>query len=97
GLYDMHGNMLEWCRDWYEARYYLTSLVQDPGGPETGTYRALRGGSWSDGPEQLHSAYRKAARPESIRPTYGFRVCFEVIADYAERPTPGAALRVSGP
>lgn len=97
GLYDMHGNMLEWCRDWYEARYYLTSLVQDPGGPETGTYRALRGGCWSDGPDELHSAYRKAARPESIRPTYGFRVCLEVIADYAERPTPGAALRVSGP
>jgi formylglycine-generating enzyme required for sulfatase activity/tRNA A-37 threonylcarbamoyl transferase component Bud32 len=92
GLHDVHGNMLEWCRDWYEARYYLSSSMQDPHGPETGTYKVLRGGSWADGPEECRSAYRKAARPDSLRPTYGMRVCFEVVAEGAEQTFGGLLL-----
>ena len=81
GLHDMHGNMLEWCRDWYGARYYLSSPLQEPRGPDAGIYRVLRGGSWSDGPEAARSAFRSAARPDSVRPTYGFRPTAEVFTD----------------
>ncbi len=86
GLYDMHGNMLEWCRDWYDARYYLSSPERDPAGPASGTYRVLRGGSWGDEPEELRAACRKAARPDSARPAYGLRVCFEVLTEDPDQP-----------
>ncbi|MHC5034077.1 MAG: SUMF1/EgtB/PvdO family nonheme iron enzyme, partial [Planctomycetota bacterium] len=97
GLHDMHGNMLEWCQDWYEARHYLSSPSQNPTGPQEGTYRVLRGGSWADGPEETRSAYRKAALPDSARPTYGFRVCFDVISRYPRGPISGPIFTVPRP
>ena len=92
GLYDMHGNALEWCQDWYDARYYLSSPLENPAGPEAGTYKVLRGGSWADGAEELRSAYRKAVPSESARPTYGFRVCFAVLAARGEGLSGGAPV-----
>ncbi len=97
GLCDMHGNMLEWCRDWYDARYYLSSPLQDPPGPKTGTYRVLRGGSWAEAPEEMRSAYRKAAPPDSLRPTYGFRVCFDVFVDRQGKPGTLSAVTLVRP
>jgi len=97
GLYDMHGNMLEWCRDWYDARYYLQSPVQDPHGPESGTYRALRGGSWAHGPEELRCATRDAAQPDSFSTTYGFRVVVEVFAEVPESPRSSRTLSLITP
>ncbi|MHC4480300.1 MAG: bifunctional serine/threonine-protein kinase/formylglycine-generating enzyme family protein [Planctomycetota bacterium] len=97
GLHDMHGNMQEWCADWYEARYYLSSPVQNPPGPEGGTYKVLRGGSWADGSEELRSAHRKAVLPQSSRPTYGFRVCFDVFSPRGDSPIAGPTIPLLRP
>ncbi len=86
GLHDMFGNALEWCRDWYDSRYYFESTMDDPTGPEEGDFKVLRGGSWVDRPEEMHAAFRRAARPDSQRPTYGFRICVEVFQEETRAP-----------
>ncbi len=62
GLYDMHGNLWEWVRDWYGE--YTAGILVDPPGPSSGRYRVLRGGSFDDSPERLRSAYRGGVNPE---------------------------------
>lgn len=74
GLYDMHGNVLEWCGDWYGDNYYLRSPVEDPQGPEKGSTRVKRGGSWGDVAATCRSAFRFRGDP-GVRSFYaGFRV-----------------------
>ena len=58
GLYDMHGNVAEWCNDLYAADYYKQSPEQDPKGPLKGKERVLRGGAWNSSVEACRSAYR---------------------------------------
>jgi sulfatase modifying factor 1 len=79
GLYDMSGNVYEWCQDWYDSDYYQTCLdqgvVNNPKGPSGGTYRVLRGGSWYDN----HASYLRVSRRLFSNPSiqhgdYGFRV-----------------------
>jgi formylglycine-generating enzyme required for sulfatase activity len=75
GLYDMIGNVEEWCQDYYGEAYYGSSAGRNPTGPETGVQRVLRGGSWLDGtPWVCRSAFRSNDLPSDGYSTRGFRV-----------------------
>lgn len=64
GLFDMHGNVSEWCRDWYDAKTYESSPATDPQGPGNGKYRVERGGCWAAGAVGPRSAARVMDLPD---------------------------------
>ena len=76
GLYDVHGNVDQWCSDWYGKNYYLANgNERDPQGPSGGNERVLRGGDWSGLPVHCRSARRFKSEPVSLYGNlFGFRV-----------------------
>ena len=72
GLCDMHGNVMEWCSDWYGD--YLLNTQENPIGPAKGVYKVLRGGSWCDPVQNCRSACRNSLNPNFRNNNIGFRI-----------------------
>ena len=81
GIYDIAGNVYEWCQDWYDYNYYETSLQEpeNPRGPIQGVYRVLRGGCWKSLKEDLRCSHRHRNNPGTMNRTYGFRCATDVV------------------
>lgn len=75
GIYDMSGNIYEWCSDWYSPDYYKISPEENPTGPAEGTERIIRGGSWFFDRSGLRVAEREGANPDFRYGYIGFRLC----------------------
>ena len=88
GLHDMHGNVHEWCGDWYRRGYYAESPPQHPAGAPKGVARVLRGGDWGSEAWYCRCAIRSLSSPQRRSPRVGFRM----VRDLAE-PSVGRASR----
>lgn len=76
GIYDMSGNVREWCQDWFDMNYYKSSPRDNPKGPSSGERRILRGGSWNRTPKHVRASYRDGceADEDHRRNSHGVRL-----------------------
>lgn len=73
GAFDLAGNVWEWVNDWYKSDYYAERVSRNPQGPETGYYKALRGGAWFSSQSHVRAADRTHFNPENRYDYVGFR------------------------
>ncbi|MCA9095100.1 MAG: SUMF1/EgtB/PvdO family nonheme iron enzyme, partial [Planctomycetaceae bacterium] len=74
GLFDMHGNLSEWCSDWYDEEYYSKFHQENPQGASSGLHRVSRGGSWKSDPKHCRTAHRDRFMPSEEFRELGFRL-----------------------
>ncbi len=77
GLFDIYGNLWEWCSDFYSKNYYKTRAKNNPNNRQNSDYKIIRGGSWTDKKNTLHYANRNAINPTANKINVGFRVVFD--------------------
>lgn len=77
GIYDMTGNVSEWCSDWFAAAYYMLSPTDNPPGPSTGSFRVIRGGNYSDRATSCRITCRSFLWPTGKLGTVGFRLAMD--------------------
>ena len=78
GLYDLAGNVWEFCGDWYGGDYYASSPMNEPAGPETGEQRVIRGGSWDYSRWHCRTTIRGMSATEHSSGDIGFRIVKEI-------------------
>lgn len=78
GIFDMSGNVMEWCGDWYRNTYYTEAPFKNPQGPSSGTHKVIRGGSWNNSKDKIRSTNRAYAVQGSKYDDLGFRLARDV-------------------